>query len=80
MKVEKLTNETTKIISKPFISFLNYYIYVFCDLPRRQTDRIFMEYMLIDQMHLQKRNLTSIFNSNREIDVSMFHTFIPFVA
>ena len=57
--------------SQNFSTIKYFYIYVFCSLTERQTDKISKEQMYIDQMNLHKKNQSSIVNSNLEIDVSI---------
>ncbi len=72
MKKKKVEKGKEKI-SKPLKNLKVFYIYVFCRITDLQTEKIFIELMLIKQMNLhKKKNLASIVNSTREIKVSKF--------
>ncbi len=49
-----------------------FYIDDFSTLTNRQTDKILLEYMIIDLMNLHKKYQASIVEKTREIHVSIF--------
>ena len=71
MKVDKKErakskdNSTIKF-TKPFNYYKIFYIYVFCSLTDRQMDKIIIEYMLIYERNMHRKNQTSILISGRE--------------
>ena len=66
------TKEEEKILNRHKKSwnlwtyFWNFYIYIFCSLTNRQTDEIFIEYMLIHQINLHKKYQDFIVNSTKK--------------
>ncbi len=57
-RIERKTRKKSQIdrkSQKPSIINEYFYIYVFCSLTDRETDKSFIEYLLIYQMNLKKK-------------------------